>query len=446
MNRERFAWTASVVLLVLLAFEIPGSLAQRDDDYAFVRTLLDVRKQVVDNYVEPVDETKLHDAAIEGMLSTLDPYSTYFPPAEQAAFDRYLAGTFLGVGIRLEQQPDGQIEIVTPLDGSPAARAGVQPGDIILEVDHKPIGKIKVDDLVKQMSGPKGSKVSITVRHEDSTTSTYEMERDNVQQSSVHGYRRGPGNKWEYYVSDNPKIGYVRLSQFTPDSYKDLRSILDTLVADGMKGFVLDLRFDGGGELDQAEQIINCLIPGGRTIVTIRGRARPEHRTVSDGKDVLPNFPMVVLVNGESASASEIVSGSLQDNKRAVIVGTRSFGKGSVQEVLPLDENGGELKLTVAYYYLPSGRLVHKKKDSTDWGVNPNIVVPMDQATEERLSLEMDRRDFYNRPKIVPTTGPAATQPTEPVVDTQLQAGVSALVGVLAFESQPPATMPTTRP
>jgi carboxyl-terminal processing protease len=441
MNREKFAWSASIVLLVLLTFQIPNSLAQRDDDYAFVRTLLDVRRQVADNFVGAVDETKLHDGAIAGMLETLDdPYSTYFPPAEQGAFDRYLAGTFRGVGIELQQHTNGEIEIVTPIEGSPAAMAGVQAGDVLTGVDGKPIGKAKVDDLVKQITGPLGSEVSITVRHMDKSEQTYKLIRQDVHRSSVLGYRRLPNNRWSYWVSDKPKIGYVQLTQFTPDAYDDLRAVLKSLLADGMKGFVLDLRFDGGGELDQAERIINMLVPQGRTIVTIRGRARPEQRAVSDGKDTLQNFPMVVLVNGESASASEIVSGSLQDNKRAVIVGTRSFGKGSVQEVLPLDEHSGELKLTVAYYYLPSGRLVHRKPDSTDWGVNPQIVVPMDTATEGKLKQDMDRRDLINRPA---ATMPATTQSEEPFVDTQLQAGVTTLVGVLAFESQPG---PTTGP
>jgi carboxyl-terminal processing protease len=440
MNREKFAWSASIVLLAVLTFQIPSSLAQRDDDYAFVRTLLEVRRQVVDNWVEPVDETKLHDAAINGMLETLDPYSNYFPPAEQTAFDNYLAGKFRGIGIELQQHTNGDIEIVTPIEGSPAAAAGVQAGDVLTGVDGKPIGKIKVDDLVKQITGPVGSEVSITVRHMDRSEQTYKLTRQDVHRSSVLGYRRLPNNHWTYWVSDQPKIGYVQLTQFTPDVYNDLRAVLDSLLADGMKGFILDLRFDGGGELDQAERIINMLVPKDRTIVTIRGRARPEQRAVSDGKDILPNFPMVVLVNGESASASEIVSGSLQDNKRAVIVGTRSFGKGSVQEVLPLDEHSGELKLTVAYYYLPSGRLVHRKPDSTDWGVNPQIVVPMNPVTEGKLKQEMDRRDLINRPA---ATLPATTQGDEPFVDTQLQAGVTALVGVLAFQSQPG---PTTAP
>jgi carboxyl-terminal processing protease len=176
---------------------------------------------------------------------------------------------------------------------------------------------------------------------------------------------------------------------------------------------------------------------------------------------VLPNFPMIVLVNEHSASASEIVSGSLMDNRRAVVVGERSYGKGSVQELIPLDEKGGELKLTVAYYYLPSGRLVHRRKDATDWGVLPQIYVPMDEATEEKVFNERKEQELFHRPvaKSVtrPTTEAAATsQPiAAPMDDTQLQAGINTMLGVIVFESQPthsmasvaePATQPSTAP
>ena len=169
MNREKFAWSASIVLLVLLTFQIPGSLAQRDDDYAFVRTLLEVRRQVIDNYVDPVDEAKLHDAAISGMLESLDPYSNYFPPAQETAFDEMLSGTFRGIGVRLETLPDGRFKVVSPIGGSPAERAGIRPGDLLLAVDDKPVGKIPFDELKRRISGPKGSAVSITVGRVDGT-------------------------------------------------------------------------------------------------------------------------------------------------------------------------------------------------------------------------------------------------------------------------------------
>jgi carboxyl-terminal processing protease len=211
-----------------------------------------------------------------------------------------------------------------------------------------------------------------------------------------------------------------------------------------MRGCILDLRFNPGGQLDQALKIINMLVPAGQTMLTTRGRARPEHKEISDGEGTLPNFPLLILVNEHSASAAEIVSGSLMDNKRAVVLGERTYGKGSVQEVIPMTEDGGELKLTVAYYYLPSGRLVHKRIGATDWGVQPQIYVPMDVATQEKVLLERDDQESFKRrlPKTVtqPTAAQASTQSTvQPADDVQLQAAVNTMLGVLVFETHPPA-------
>ncbi len=456
MNREKLAWSASVALLALLAFQIPGTLAQRDDDYTFVRTLVDIHRRVADNYVDPVDEPKLNQGAIDGMLDQLDPFSVYVPPEREDDFDRMLSGNFKGVGVRLDQHPDGTFEIVTPVDGSPAARSGIEPGDLLLAVDGHVLENIRLIQLVKMVGGPLGTRVTLTVRHPDGQQASYTLTREEVHQPTVKGYRRRADNSWDYAICDGPKIGYARLTQFTGASHDELRVALDGLLRDGMKGFILDLRFDPGGELEQAERIINMLVPAGRTILTTRGRARPEHRDVSNGTDsitvagrtvpepTLPNFPILVLVNEHSASAAEIVSGSLMDNGRAVVLGQRTYGKGSVQEVIPLGEGDGELKLTVAYYYLPSGRLVHRRKDATDWGVQPQIVVPMDAAAEERVLQQADAAEVFRRPLPKAVTRPSAAGPsTQPIDDVQLQAAVNTMLGVLVFGTEPAAT---TRP
>ena len=442
MKREKFAWTVSIVLLALLAFQIPGTLAERDDDYAFVRTLVDIHRRVADNYVDPVDEDKLRQGAIDGMLAQLDPFSNYIPPARQEAFNGMLEGSFKGVGIQLDQKEDGTPEVVAPIDGSPAFKAGIEAGDVILKVNGENVEALRVPELIKKIAGPVGSPVTLTVRHTTADTATLTMNREEISVPTIKGYERKPDNRWDYYVCDDPKIAYVRITQFTSTTYDDLRPVLTDLLDDGMKGLILDLRFNPGGELEQAKKIINMLVPAGRTIVTTRGRSRPEEKAISDGRDVLPNFPMIVLINEHSASASEIVSGSLMDNRRAVVVGERSYGKGSVQELIPLDEHGGELKLTVAHYYLPSGRLVHRRKDSTDWGVIPQIYVPMDAATEDKVAKERYEQELFRRPvaKSVtrPSTQEATSQPTaQPMDDTQLQAAVNTMLGVIVFESTP---------
>lgn len=450
MNREKMAWTVSVVLLALLAFQLPGSLAQRDDDYSFVRTLVDIHRRVVDNYVDPINEKKLDHGAIDGMLGTLDPFTIYIPPSEQQGFDRMLEGSFKGVGIQLAPKPDGSIEVVTPIDGSPAFKAGIEPGDIILKVNGKSVIGKRLPDVIKDIAGPLGSAVTLTVRHATGKTATITMKRKEVVVPTVKGYTRNRDNSWNYYVSDDPKIAYVRITQFTPDTYKELRATLEQTLSSGMKGLILDLRFNPGGRLDQAVAVLNMLLPKGRTIVSTRGLHRPETREVSDGKNMLPDFPIVVLINEGSASAAEIVSGSLKDNRRAAIVGVRSYGKGSVQELIPLAEKGGELKLTVAYYYLPSGRLVHRRKGSTDWGVIPQIYVPMSTSVEEKVAQEQDELEALHAPMPTtapPTSQPATTQPlAKPLDDTQLQAAINTMMGILVFKTQPPMPKPTTRP
>src|SRR3954466_14817390 len=175
MNREKFAWLVSIGMVAILCFQIPGTLATRDDDYSFVRTLVDIHRQVATNYVEPVDEDTLREGSIEGMLSQLDPFSVYVPPARQEDFDRMLEGSFKGVGIQLDQKENGQVEVVSPIDGSPAFKAGVQAGDIILKVNGESIENLRIPELIKKIGGPLGTQVSLTVRHATGDEATLSM-------------------------------------------------------------------------------------------------------------------------------------------------------------------------------------------------------------------------------------------------------------------------------
>ncbi|MGH7213267.1 MAG: S41 family peptidase, partial [Tepidisphaeraceae bacterium] len=322
-NRERIAWITSIVLIAVLAFQIPGTLAQRDDDYAFVRTLVDIHRQVSANYVDPVDEGKLREGAIEGLLSELDPFSVYVPPSRQEDFDRMLEGSFKGVGIQLNQTEDGKTEVVTPIDGSPAFKAGVMAGDIILKVNGESIEGLRLPDIVKKISGTLGTPVTLTVRHVTGQTVDLTMVREEIVVPTVKGFARKQDNTWDYYISDDPKVAYMRITQFTPDTYDRVKEVLagnnndwHGLLDDGMKGLVLDLRFNPGGRLDQAIQLIDLFLDKG-TIVSTKGRNRPENTVTATESGTLPYFPMIVLVNEHSASASEVVAGSLMDNGRA---------------------------------------------------------------------------------------------------------------------------------
>lgn len=437
MNREKIAWVTSIILMALLAFQLPGTLAQRDDDYAFVRTLIDIHRQVANNYVDPVNDAELREGAIQGMLGELDQFTIYVPPAKQEDFDRMLDQTFRGVGIQLNQLENGQIEVVTPIDGSPAFKAGVMAGDIILKVNGESIHGLRLNQVVEKITGAIGTEVTLTVKHVTGEEVDLTMMREEIVVPTIKGYARKQDNSWDYYVCDDPKIAYVRITQFTSETFDTLKSALDDLLADGMQGLILDLRFNPGGRLDQSIQVVDLFIDSG-TIVSTKGRNRPENIVEATAAGTLPNFPMVVLVNEHSASASEIVAGSLMDNRRAVVVGERTYGKGSVQELVPLDGKGGELKLTVAYYYLPSGRLVHRKPDAKpgdDWGVQPQIIVPMDPAMQQKVAQERYEQELFRRPvskaATRPATSPAATQP----VDVQLQTAINTMIGSIIFQT-----------
>lgn len=432
MNRERLAWTVTIILMGFLVFNLPGSLAQRDDDYAFVRTLVDIHRRVSGNYVDPVKEDELRQGAINGMLEQLDPFTMYVPPEKQEEFDRALEGSFKGVGIQLNELETGEIEVVTPIDGSPAFKAGVLAGDIILKVNGESVLNLRVQDIVKKIAGPLGSEVKLTVKHVGGEEAELSMIRDEIVIPTVKGYQRNQDNTWDYYVCDDPKVAYVRLTQFTPDSYENIKHTLEALLRDGMQGLILDLRFNPGGRLDQAVQICDLLLDKGR-IVSTKGRSRPEQVVEAAGPGTLPKFPMIVLVNEHSASASEIVAGCLKDNRRALVIGERSYGKGSVQEVIPLDSNGGELKLTVAYYYLPSGRLVHKTKDAKEWGVEPNIAVPMDEKQQTAVVKLRYENELMRRP-VPKATTQATTAPTTQPVDAQLQRAVDTLIAWVVLQ------------
>ena len=471
MNRETLAWLVSIALIFVVAMNLSGSLGQRDDDYAFVRTLIDIHRQVADNYVDPVDENELRQKAIEGMLGELDPYTVYVPPAEQQRFDRMLGGNFVGVGINLDQKPTGEVTIITPIAGSPAYKAGVRAGDVIVKVDGKEVEKdAKIDDVIDLIKGEAGTPVTLTVRHPDGQVEALKMDRQDIRIPVVKGwkYLSDDSDAWDYWITRDPNIAYVRLAQFTPGCAEAVKGVIEQLLKRNLQGLILDLRYNPGGQLDEAVKLVDALVSKG-VIVSTKGRNRPESIAYATAAGTLADFPMVVLVNEHSASAAEVVSGALKDDRRAVIVGTRTFGKGSVQEVVPLEGDSGELKITVAHYYLPSGRLVHRKPGATDWGVQPQIDVPMDEATQAavmkvRFDDDLLRGDALPSPATSraasqPTTGPS-TRP----VDVQLRRAVEVLTAMAVLKEKPvtgpplevapldeepstrPVTLPMTRP
>jgi carboxyl-terminal processing protease len=348
------------------------------DAYDFVGTLVDVRSLIQSNYVSKVSDSTLLDGAIRGMLQQLDPYSIYFSQEQWDQFDQETYGQFSGVGADIGHlNNQGPFVIITPLEDSPALKAGMMAGDQIVAIDSQSVQDWDLSQLLNAVSGAPGTLVRITVIHPGSRRPvTLGIRRALINEESVKGYRRLSANagKWDYMIDPEHRIAYVRITTFmqpTPDQLD--QALLPLLHSPGrLSGIILDLRFNPGGLLDSGVAVASRFISHG-IIVSTRGRDGHELSSASaDGNNTYPNVPMVVLVNAYTASAAEIVSGALQDYHRADIVGTRTYGKGSVQSVFPL--NGGQtaIKLTIAHYFLPDGRNITRMPNATTWGINPD--------------------------------------------------------------------------
>ena len=331
-----------------------------------IRRYVAVYNAVKDAYVEPVDDKKLMHSAIRGLLLDLDPHSTYFDKEDAEAFDEQATGAYDGVGVELQQQSDNTLLVISPIDDTPAAKAGIKAGDVIVAIDGKPINN---KDGMEPLRGEPGSKLTLSiVREGKAKPFDVTLTRETIRIASVRSRMLEPG------------YGYVRISTFQADTGADFQRNLDKLQASGgtpgknLKGLVLDLRSNPGGLLVSAVQVADDLLEKGN-IVSTRGRI-----AVSDSKfdatpgDRLHGAPLVVLVDAGSASAAEVLAGALRDNNRARVIGSRTFGKGSVQTVLPLD-NGDSVKLTTARYYTPSGKSIQAS------GIVPDVVLKPEQET-----------------------------------------------------------------
>ncbi|MEX0717433.1 MAG: S41 family peptidase [Planctomycetaceae bacterium] len=408
----RPARTASC-LLILLCLVVPVRAAEPSADdadyYELMKTFVDSFEQIDRNYVKDVDRRELIEAAIEGMLTKLDPYSSYISPDELARFTQDVEQEFGGIGIQVQIDPESKrLTVMTPLPGTPAYKAGIHAGDIIMEIEGKSTEGFSIQDAVKLLKGKPGEEVTIGVLHVgDKKLEQIKLTRDIIHVSTVLGDRYGEGDQWDYMLDPENGIGYVRLTHFSRHTTDELRKALDQLSNEGMKALVLDLRFNPGGLLTQARDVADLFIRDGK-IVSTRGRNTVDRVLSATRAGTYPDFPMVVLVNRYSASASEIVSACLQDHKRAIIVGERTWGKGSVQNVIDLDAGKSALKLTTASYHRPSGQNIHRFPGATDddvWGVMPDEgnALKMD-AVELRQHLE-HRRDR----DVIKADGPPAS-------------------------------------
>ena len=426
--------------LVLLILAPALSAADKEDQkredeiLRLMSVFSDTFEHIERNYVKDVDRRQLIEAAIRGMLKELDQYSSYIAPEQLARFNLNVDQQFGGIGIQVTRQ----LTVMTPLPGTPAYKAGIRSGDQIIEIKGQatsgfPTGR-KLDTAISLLKGKPGEEVTLKVqRPGKSKPIKFTIVRAIIQVPTVLGDRYGKNDQWEYMLDKKNKIGYVRLTHFARRSTDEFKAALSKLKQQDMKALILDLRFNPGGLLGQSRQIADLFIDKG-TIVSTRGRNVPERTWKATAEGTFKDFPMVVLVNRVSASASEIVCAALQDHKRALVVGERTWGKGSVQNVIKLEGGASALKLTTASYHRPSGKNIHRfpnSKPGDVWGVLP------DEGYAIRFSnAEMSGYQEYRRNRdVISKKGP----PKSDFKDRQRDKAIEYLLGLLNPDQKKPA-------
>ena len=377
---------------------VPNVSAVPRQDYETLETFTNILSIVKKNYVEDVETKNLVNGAINGMLTSLDPHSAYLTPDLYKELQSDTQGRFGGLGIEITVK-NGVLTVVSPIEDTPAFKAGVKPGDMIFKIEDEFTKDMTLVDAVKKMRGPKGSKINLSIKREGNPELiNFTLTRDTIRVQSVRNRTLEPG------------YGYVRLAQFQERSDRDVQKALEKLMAEkgGLKGLVLDLRNNPGGLLTQAVRVSDLFLDSGLIVYT-EGRIESQKQKFFAQKEgSLMDFPIVVLVNGGSASASEIVAGALQDHKRAVVLGTKTFGKGSVQTILPLDDNSA-LRLTTARYFTPKGRSIQAT------GIVPDIIV--ESTPQQDGKVVEDKRRQSLREENLPghLQNPQQSQPQEQI-------------------------------
>jgi len=408
------------------AFGAAGA-ASNADTYKQLNLFGDVFDRVRSDYVEEPDEQQMIEAAINGMLASLDPHSSYMNKKQFEDMSVQTRGEFGGLGIEVTME-NGVIKVVSPIDGTPAARAGLMANDLIVKIDGQDVTGMSLNDAVDKMRGKVGTEITLAIVRNGKEPFDQKLTRDKIRVESV-----------KYSIEDND-IGYIRISSFTEQTQEGLEKAMDhfrTTMGDKVKGYIIDLRNDPGGLLDMAISVSDTFLDKGE-IVSTRGRHAEETQRFNATKGDLANGkPIVVLINGGSASASEIVSGALQDQKRATLIGTRSFGKGSVQTIIPLGGDGA-LRLTTARYYTPAGRSIQAK------GIDADIVIEEELPPElkgKNVSTEGEaglKGHLTNESGGDEGGGSSAYVPEDKTKDLQLKAAIDFLNGVKVVSNVKP--------
>lgn len=439
-KRARITFLVMIILgffsmTIFVERDLEGKVSAETDSYEDLKLFSEVLSSLQKNYVEPTKSKELIYGAVKGMLNTLDAHSAFMPPEVYKEMQVDTKGEFGGLGLQIGTK-DNKLVVIAPIEGTPADTAGIKPGDVILKVDDQVLTKdTSLMDAVNKMRGEKGSKVMLTIQRDQvPNPMVFELVRDIIRIQSVKSKVLEPG------------IGYIRLTQFQEQTARDLSKSISKLRESNIHSLILDLRNNPGGLLTSAVEVTEQFLESGKLVVFIKGRDGKRDEYLASNSGALKDIPLIVLVNEGSASASEIVSGALQDWGRAVVVGTQTFGKGSVQTILPLSD-GSALRLTTAKYYTPKGRSIQNT------GIDPDIVVKPILPKEAKNAPILRERDLdrhlknETRPdadKVEKPQNPSedttamSEPPQDKEEDVQLQKAVDLLKSWRIFKDLPP--------
>ena len=428
LNKNNSFFIALLFFLSFLYVSLNSVSAQnnRQETYKQLNLFGDVFQRVQEQYVEEITDKELIESAISGMLQSLDPHSSYLSPESYKDMQVKTKGTFGGLGIEITME-GGFVKVVSPIDDTPAANAGMQPGDLIIGINGESIKGLSINEAVSRLRGPVKSKITITVVRGQKDPFDVEIIRDVIKIRSV-----------KHEIINN--IGYVRLTTFSNTTTTGMEKSINEIkkeLGDKFQGLILDLRNNPGGLLDQSISVTDTFLNQGAIVSTQGRKADDTSRVFAKKGDIINGKPLIVLINSGSASASEIVAGALKDHARAIIVGTRSFGKGSVQSIIPLPGNGA-MRLTTARYYTPSGVSIQAK------GIEPDIKVEagitelkkeeLERGREENLRGALDKKDSTTETK---DNKKSEITPSEKLLqDNQISRAVDLIVGINLFSNK----------
>ena len=414
------------LLILLTVAALSFVCYQRAARNRYAQSLTKAMNIVTENYINEVEPRVLFEGAIDGMIGQLDPYSAYTSPKEFALFQQTMDGEFAGIGILVDVDSASQrLMVLDALVGKPAYLKGIRAGDILVEIDGRDTKGLRAGEAVSEIRGQPGSKVKLLVQHTGQPEpKAYEIERASIPLESVLGDGRKEDGSWRFRLANHPETGYIRIVNFGERTGEEFEEAVRSYRQEPIEGLIIDLRYNAGGLLTGATEICDSLLDDGLIVTTLgRNNALMERYEAKRGTDLPPSVPIVVLVDRLSASASEIVAACLQDHARAAIAGQRTWGKGTVQNVVLLEGGRSAIRLTVGSYHRPSGQEIHKWKDAKDsdpWGVRPDpgLEVLMTNHENELVVAARRKRDLVPWKELVTSLAAAVSLPATPATSS----------------------------